>query len=78
MRLGITLTRTGDAWKVESLPSVPLAEQLATFKAKQAGKGFGGVEEVLVVTLSDTVKRHIKKSSPTPEPEVESPRPKKK
>jgi hypothetical protein len=73
MRLGLTLTRTGDTWKVESLPSVPLADQLAAFKAKQVGEGFGAVEEVLVVTLSDTVKRHIKKPSAE-----ESPKPKKK
>jgi hypothetical protein len=80
MRLGLTLTRTGDTWKVESLPSVPLADQLAAFKAKQVGEGFGGVEEVLVVTLSDTVKRHIKKPSATPEisSEEDSPKAKKK
>jgi hypothetical protein len=79
MRLGLTLTRTGDTWKVESLPSVPLADQLAAFKAKQVGEGFGAVEEVLVVTLSDTVKRHIKKPSATPEaPAEESSKPKKK
>jgi hypothetical protein len=81
MRLGLTLTRTGNTWKVESLPSVPLADQLAAFKAKQVGEGFDGVEEVLVVSLGDTLKRHIRKAKPAPAVEVEaeeSPKPKKK
>lgn len=79
MRLGITLTRTGDTWKVESLPSVPLADQMAAFKAKQVGEGFGSADEVLVVTLSDAVKRHQRKASVTPEAPAEEPqKPKKK
>lgn len=80
MRLGLTLSRTGNTWKVESLPSVPLAEQLAAFKSKQVGEGFGGVEEILVVTLSDVLKRHIAKPKPAPAAEAEddSPKPKKK
>jgi hypothetical protein len=79
MRLGLTLTRTGSTWKVESLPSVPLADQLAAFKAKQVGEGFGSAEEVLVVSLSDTLKRHLAKSAPAPEAEPqESPKAKKK
>jgi hypothetical protein len=82
MRLGLTLTRTGNTWKVEALPSVPLADQLAAFKAKQVGEGFDGVEEVLVVSLGDTIKRHLCKAKPAPavevEAEEESPKPKKK
>lgn len=68
MRLAITLTRTGDTWQVQHLPSVPLSEQLADFKAKQVGEGFGGVEEVVVVSLSDTIKRHASKLKPAPAP----------
>lgn len=80
MRLGLTITRTGNAWKVEALPSVPLADQLASFKEKQVGEGFGGVDEVLVVTLSDTLKRYQRKASVAvePEPEQEDSKPSKK
>lgn len=75
MRLGLTLNRIGNAWQVSHLPSVPLADQLAEFKAKQVGEGFGYVDEVLVVTLSDTLKRHISKS---PAQAAETPKAKKK
>ena len=80
MRLGLTITRTGNAWKVETLPSVPLADQLASFKEKQVGGGFGSVDEVLVVTLSDTLKRYQRKASVAvePEPEQEDSKPSKK
>ena len=81
MRLGLTLTRTGSTWKVESLPSVPLAYQLAAFKAKQVA-GELTADETLVVSLGDTIKRHICKAQPAaPAVEVEaeeSPKPKKK
>jgi len=82
MRLGITLTRNGNTWKVESLPSVPLADQLAAFKAKQIAGEFTS-EETLVVSLGDTLKRHICKAKPAApaveeEAEKESPKPKKK
>ena len=78
MRLGLTLTRTGDTWQVQHLPSVPLAEQLADFKSKQVAGEFTA-DETLVVSLSDTLKRHAKKSAPAPEvQEEESPKPKKK
>ena len=79
MRLAITLTRTGDTWKVESLPSVPLGEQLAAFKAKQVA-GELTADETLVVSLGDTLKRHISKAKPAPavEVEVEEESPKKK
>lgn len=81
MRLGLTLTRTGNTWKVESLPSVPLADQLAAFKAKQVA-GELTADETLVVSLGDTLKRHISKAQPAaPAVEAEteeSPKPKKK
>jgi len=63
MRLGITLTRIGNAWQVTHLPSVPLADQLADFKAKQVAEGFGSSEETLVVALTDTIKRHANKNA---------------
>jgi hypothetical protein len=71
MRLAITLTRTGNTWKVESLPSVPLGEQLAAFKAKQVA-GELTADETLVVSLGDTLKRHICKTKPAPAVEVEA------
>lgn len=77
MRLGLTLTRTGDTWQVQHLPSVPLAEQLADFKAKQVAGEFTA-EETLVVSLSDTLKRHAKKSAPAPAPAEVEDAPKKK
>ena len=81
MRLGLTLTRTGSTWKVESLPSVPLGDQLAAFKAKQVA-GELTADETLVVSLGDTIKRHICKAQTAPavevEAEEESPKPKKK
>lgn len=80
MRLGLTLTRNGDTWQVQHLPSVPLAEQLADFKAKQVAGEFTA-DETLVVSLGDTLKRHAKKASApvvATEPEQESPKPKKK
>ena len=78
MRLGLTLTRNGDTWQVQHLPSVPLAEQLADFKSKQVAGEFTA-DETLVVSLGDTLKRHAKKSAPAPEvQEEESPKPKKK
>ena len=78
MRLGLTLTRNGDTWQVQHLPSVPLAEQLADFKSKQVAGEFTA-DETLVVSLGDTLKRHAKKSASAPEvQEEESPKPKKK
>lgn len=78
MRLGITLNRIGNAWQVTHLPSVPLADQLADFKSKQVAGGFTA-DETLVVSLSDTLKRHAKKASaPAPAAEEESPKAKKK
>jgi hypothetical protein len=80
MRLAITLARTGNTWKVEALPSVPLADQLAAFKAKQVA-GELTADETLVVSLGDTLKRHLCKAKPAPAVEVEaeeSPKPKKK
>ena len=80
MRLGLTLTRTGDTWKVQHLPSVPLADQLADFKAQQVAGEFTA-DETLVVSLGDTLKRHAKKASAPvviAESEEESPKPKKK
>jgi hypothetical protein len=80
MRLAITLTRTGNTWKVESLPSVPLGEQLAAFKAKQVA-GELTADETLVVSLGDTLKRHIckaKPAAPAVEVEAEEESPKKK
>ena len=80
MRLAITLTRTGNTWKVENLPSVPLGEQLAAFKAKQVA-GELTADETLVVSLGDTLKRHISKAKPSAaavELEAEKEAPKKK
>lgn len=80
MRLGLTLNRIGNAWQVTHLPSVPLADQLADFKAKQVAAEFTA-DETLVVSLGDTLKRHAKKASAPvviAEPEEESPKPKKK
>ena len=77
MRLAITLTRTGDTWQVQHLPSVPLGEQLADFKAKQVA-GELTCEETLVVSLSDTLKRHAKKPSAAPAPVEVEESPKKK
>jgi hypothetical protein len=71
MRLAITLTRTGDTWQVKHLPSVPLGEQLADFKAKQVA-GELTADETLVVSLGDTLKRHICKAKPAPAVEVEA------
>jgi hypothetical protein len=71
MRLAITLARTGNTWKVESLPSVPLGEQLAAFKAKQVA-GELTADETLVVSLGDTLKRHLCKAKPVPAVEVEA------
>jgi hypothetical protein len=81
MRLGLTLTRTGSTWQVKHLPSVPLGEQIADFKAAQVA-GELTADETLVVSLGDTLKRHIckaKQSAPAVEEEAEeSPKPKKK
>lgn len=77
MRLAITLTRTGDTWQVKHLPSVPLGEQLADFKAKQVA-GELTCEETLVVSLNDTLKRHAKKPSAAPAPVEVEESPKKK
>ena len=77
MRLAITLTRTGDAWQVKHLPSVPLAEQVADFKAKQVAGEFTA-DETLVVSLNDTLKRHAKKPSAAPAPVEVEDLPKKK
>jgi hypothetical protein len=77
MRLAITLTRTGDAWQVQHLPSVPLGEQLADFKAAQVA-GELTADETLVVSLNDTLKRHAKKPSAAPAPVEVEESPKKK
>jgi hypothetical protein len=77
MRLAITLTRTGDTWQVQHLPSVPLGEQLADFKAAQVAGEFTA-DETLVVSLSDTLKRHAKKPSAAPAPVEVEESPKKK
>ena len=77
MRLGLTLTRTGDTWQVKHLPSVPLGEQLADFKAKQVAGEFTA-DETLVVSLNDTLKRHAKKPSAAPAPVEVEESPKKK
>lgn len=77
MRLAITLTRTGDAWQVKHLPSVPLGEQLADFKAAQVAGEFTA-DETLVVSLNDTLKRHAKKPSAAPAPVEVEDLPKKK
>lgn len=79
MRLAVTLTRTGDTWKVKHLPSVPLVDQLADFKASQVAGDFSA-DETLVVSLGETLKRHAKKPAVivSNEPVVqESPKPKK-
>jgi hypothetical protein len=73
MRLAITLTRTGDTWQVKHLPSVPLGEQIADFKAAQVASEFSA-DETLVVSLGDTLKRHAKKSSHMPEVMGEKPK----
>ena len=65
MRLGITITRTGNAWQVTHLPSVSLADQLAEFKTKQVAGEFTA-DETLVVSLGDTLKRHAKKPGTVP------------
>lgn len=75
MRLGLTLTRTGGTWQVTHLPSVPLADQLADFKAKQVSGEFTA-DETLVVSLGDCIKRHAKKPAVTIETE-EAPKKKK-
>jgi hypothetical protein len=77
MRLAITLTRTGDTWQVKHLPSVPLGEQLADFKAAQVA-GELTADETLVVSLNDTLKRHAKKPSAAPAPVEVEELPKKK
>jgi hypothetical protein len=77
MRLAITLTRTGDTWQVTHLPSVPLGEQLADFKAAQVAGEFTA-DETLVVSLNDTLKRHAKKPSAAPAPVEVEDLPKKK
>ena len=77
MRLAITLTRTGDTWQVKHLPSVPLGEQLADFKAAQVAGEFTA-DETLVVSLNDTLKRHAKKPSAAPAPVEVEDLPKKK
>lgn len=82
MRLAITLTRTGDTWKVKNLPSVPLGDQLAEFKAAKVAGDFGGADEVQVWSNGDILKRHTKKSvisiQPAPvateAPEAEEPK----
>jgi hypothetical protein len=77
MRRAITLTRTGDTWQVKHLPSVPLGEQLADFKANQVAGEFTA-DETLVVSLNDTLKRHAKKPSAAPAPVEVEESPKKK
>ena len=67
MRLGITLTRTGTAWEVKSLPSVPLADQLAAFKAMQVAGDFGDADEVVIWSNGDALKRHLSKTPAKPE-----------
>lgn len=62
MRRAITLTRSGDAWKVKHLPSVPAADQLTEFKAAKVAGDFGGADEVIVVPL-DPIKSYTKKAS---------------
>lgn len=76
MRLAITLNRIGNAWQVTHLPSVPLAEQLAEFKAKLVAGDFTA-DETLVISLNDTLKRHSRKAS-APAPVLEDQAPKKK
>lgn len=72
MRSAITLTRNGATWKVKHLPGVPLADQLTEFKAAKVSGDFGGADEVLVVSLSDTIKRYTKKESPAVFTPIES------
>jgi flagellar biosynthesis/type III secretory pathway ATPase len=76
MRLAITLTRTGDTWQVKHMPSVPLGEQLADFKAKQVAGEFTA-DETLVVSLNDTLKRYAKKPSSIPVAVEDAPKKKK-
>jgi len=76
MRLGITLARNGDTWQVKHLPSVPLAEQLTDFKAKQVAGEFSA-DETIIVSLNETLKRHASKHSAVVEVEMED-SPKKK
>ena len=63
MRRAITLTRTGDAWKVKHLPSVPAADQLAEFKAAKVAGDFGGADEVQIWSNGDILKSYTKKAS---------------
>ena len=65
MRRAITLTRTGDTWKVKHLPGVPAADQLAEFKAAKVAGDFGGADEVQIWSNGDMLKSHIKKTSVT-------------
>lgn len=76
MRLGITLNRIGNAWQVTHLPSVPLSEQLAEFKAKQVSDQFTA-DETLVVSLADILKRHARKASAPVVTQEETPKKKK-
>jgi hypothetical protein len=76
MRLGITLARNGDTWQVKHLPSVPLAEQLTDFKAKQVAGEFSA-DETIIVSLNETLKRHASKHSAVVVEEMEE-SPKKK
>jgi len=76
MRLGITLARNGDTWQIKHLPSVPLAEQLTDFKAKQVA-GEHSADETIIVSLNETLKRHASKHSAAVEVEMEE-SPKKK
>lgn len=77
MRLGITLARNGDTWQVKHLPSVPLAEQLTDFKAKQVAGEFSA-DETIIVSLNENLKRHVLKLSPVVEIEEMEESPKKK
>jgi len=77
MRLGITLARNGDTWQVKHLPSVPLAEQLTDFKAKQVAGEFSA-DEIIIVSLNETLKRHASKHSAVVEVEEMEESPKKK
>lgn len=69
MRLGITLNRIGNAWQVTHLPSVPLADQLADFKAMQVAGDFCGADEVMIWSNGDVLKRHASKA-PAQRPEA--------
>ena len=77
MRLGLTLNRIGNAWQVTHLPSVPLADQLADFKAKQVAGEFSA-DETIIVSLNETLKRHASKHSAVVEVEEMEESPKKK